>query len=607
MRRALLPGLLLLLLSGAGWWGAETVRTSAWVTGDEPDHVRACRELRSGPGVVSNFEHPVLAKLLGAAGLPASPPARFVDETRAARRLFPLLLALLAAAAGGWALRRSGAAAGLAVAALLVVEPTLRGHAPLVHSDLLLTAFLVAAAAALDLSGAPREPRPGMLLLSGGLYGLALASKYSALPFLAVFLVAATFRLKGFGGRGPAPRAARRRGAGRGTSGAEADAGRPVAWSVAAARAALLVGLPALLVAGLVQQATVAATTSPGELAAGIERKFRSYPYEAEAIRGARTLPRGAAAYLAGLYWVKASAAPGVRYNYFLGEASGKGFLLYFPVALALKLTTASVLALSGALALAFAAAALAATRRRGGARERRMRRLLRLLAARSALPAFLGAAYLGAAMISNVNIGVRHAMPAIPFGLVAAAGILRTVFARRPLLRRGVLAVALLAASVEASAYLGREIPFGNLFAGGPHGVRRFLSDSNVDWGEAQGRVFDRAARGDLGRSGVLSIFYDEDGARRAGVPQVGDRLDRDEFDAIFVSVFLEDLAPAIARNTERYEKFDELRGWFPALLREVRSAAVSAEPFGDEYTLYRIRVPKAPPTAAPPSAPTP
>ncbi len=593
------PLVALLVVSLLGWWGADAVRREAWVTADEPDHVRACRELRSGPGVVSNFEHPVLAKVLGAAGLAAASPAAFVEETRGARRLFPVVFALLVFAAGYWTYRRSGAEAGLAVASLLALEPTLRGHAPLVHTDLLLTALLLASAAALDLSGPPRAPRPALLLLSGSLYGLALASKYSALPFLAIFLLAATVRLKGRSPSRSAPPQRRRRSSRPAEPRPAVPSLQGVPWRVAFLRSSLLVGLPALVVAAALQQGVVALSTRSDDLERGVAAKFRGYEPYAEALQAVASLPRGAAAYRCGLLWVRASSVPGSRPNYFLGEVSGTGRVAYFPVALALKLTTATVLL----LAASGLAAALASVRARGPSR----RRLLRLLAARSGLPAFLAVAYLGAAMTADVNIGVRHVMPAVPLALVASAGALRTLLPRRPRTRSLVLAAVVLAAAGEGWAARGREIPFGNLLAGGPGGVHRFLSDSNVDWGQAQGRLFARVAKGDLGRVAVVALQVDPDEARRLGVEQ-RDSIPPGAFDTVFVSTFLRDLGRAAERSPERTGKVGWLREWLVPLLHDVDAGAASVEPFGEEYVLYRMKPAQGPPsTGAPQPGPTP
>jgi hypothetical protein len=572
----------LLVVGAAAVWGAERNRRDYFTTSDEPDHVKACRELRSGPGVVSNFEHPVLMKVLGAAGLPSRPLDRRDDEVRAARRAFPWAFGLLAFVSGLWALKRSGPLAGLCVAALVAAEPTLRGHAPLVHTDLLLTTLLLTAAACLDLSGDPRRPRLAPLVGSGVAYGLALTAKYSALPFLVVFLAAAVVRLHGLRpspAPEPAPKRKRRR------QDSPVPATGP-SWGTAARRAFVLVAVPALVTAALVQNVVVASTTTRQELVRGVHRKFRGYPYHEEALRAAATLPRGFAAYAAGLLWVRASSVPGARINYFLGEVSGTGWFLYFPVALALKLTATVVL---GLLAAAIATATVLARRGTAGRRRR-----LRVLAARGLLPFFLGAAYLGAAMVSNVNIGVRHAVPSVPLFLVAAAAVLRTTVRRRVRVVIGPAVVAL--AVLEAAPYLGREIPFGNLLAGGPAGVRRVLSDSNVDWGERLGEVFRRASKGDLGRVGVASLFWDEQAASEAGVAWV-DEFAPGSLDTLFVSVFLWDLGPAVERSSESFPKIADLRDWFSPAIRTIRQEAVSMEPFGDEYLLIRLRPGVAPP----------
>ena len=55
------------------------------------------------------------------------------------------------------------------------------------------------------------------------------------------------------------------------------------------------------------------------------------------------------------------------------------------------------------------------------------------------------------------------------------------------------VLASVVLAAGAESVARMGHEISFGNLLCGGPAGVPAILSDSNVDWGQEQGLLFDR------------------------------------------------------------------------------------------------------------------
>ena len=73
-----------------------------------------------------------------------------IDETRAGRAPMPFLFAGLALVTGLLGRALAGNAAGLAAAALVAIEPTLRGHGTLVQSDVLVTFFLVAAALALE-------------------------------------------------------------------------------------------------------------------------------------------------------------------------------------------------------------------------------------------------------------------------------------------------------------------------------------------------------------------------------------------------------------------------------------------------------------------------
>jgi 4-amino-4-deoxy-L-arabinose transferase-like glycosyltransferase len=498
-------------------------------------------------------------KLLAGVFLPPEKPAMEIDETRAGRAPMPFVFAGLALVTGLFARALAGNAAGLAAAALVAIEPTLRGHGALVQSDVLVTFFLVGAALALEF--AARERARAMLIASGVLYGFAMASKYSAFPFLAVFAVVAMIRLS------------------------------PGSLSLKVKRLPSVFALVviALLTLFLVQFLAFAGT-SDFAFQEGITRAFAELPQQHAAGALARTLPRAIAAYGAGLLFVQGGAGPGERFNYLFGEITGKGHALYFPVALGIKLTAAAV--------LAFAAAFLAA-----GLGLFRGARLRRILFARAALPAALGGAYLAAACASNVNIGVRHALPAVPFLLVAAAAAGRTLLALRPrVFRAALLAVVLLAAG-ESVLRLGREISFGNFLVGGPAGVPAVLSDSNVDWGQEQGRLFERVRHGDLGRVGLVTLIVDESGARAVGIlgqvtgPDAG-------VDTVFFSRFLWDLSTAIEKNTESWPKFVWLRGWLPPLRHGLEARAISIEPFGDAQLLLRLR---APATAFPSGSPSP
>jgi hypothetical protein len=595
-----------------GLLGAERARFSLWTTSDEPAHLAAARAWRYGPGMISNFEHPVLMKLLAGLFLPREAPSMEILETRAGRAPMPFVFAGLVLVTGLFARALSGDSAGLAAAALVAVEPTLRGHGALVQSDVLVTFFFVAAALALERAARGALRTSGSrtwLVASGVLYGFAMASKYSAFPFLAVFAAIAAFRLASgsierlslnvneekTASRAGAVRAAPSR-TGRAFPSspskrmrhgealeASATPARPRPSILLVLRGSfralpsvlLFLAIPALVTLFLVQFTTFSGT-SDDAFRAGIAHEFAGLPQERAAVALAHAFPKSIAAYAAGLLFVKGVAGPGERFNYFFGELSGRGHALYFPVALGIKLTTATVFLV---LAAAVAAGVLAAR----GARVRS------LLAARICLSGALGGAYLLAACASNVNIGVRHALPVVPFAVVAAVGSLRTFVSPRRTLALA-LAAVVFAATGEAAVRLGREISFGNLLCGGPTGVPAILSDSNVDWGQEEGKIFDRVRRGDLGRVGLVSLMVDESGARAVGIAGQVTAADA-PVDTVFFSRFLWDNAAAIEKNTETWSKFVWLRGWLPPLRRGLEARAVSIEPFGDSQLLMRLR----------------
>jgi hypothetical protein len=585
-------GIALAFLSCLALAGAERARFSQWTTSDEPPHLAAAREWRYGPGMVSNFEHPVLMKVIAGTTLPAVKPGLEIDETRAGRAAIPFVLALLVVATGLLGRSVAGPAAGLAAAAILAVEPTFRGHGTLVQSDVLVTLFLVAAAFALERAAARGGDRR-WLTASGVLYGFAMASKYSAFPFLAIFAAIAVLRLgtrstgefslKGTR-RAPSRPSTRR---GRSTRGEAAEPSSPSKKIFSALCVVFLtLVVPSLLTLALVQFLAYAGTADAA-FRQGLRAAFEGLPQESAVVALAKGFPKWIAGYGAGLLFVQGVAGPGERFNYFFGVVRGTGSLLYFPVALGIKLTAAAVLASLAALAA-------------GGAGLFRGPRLRRLLAARAALPAALGGAYLAAACVSNVNIGVRHALPAVPFLLVAAAACGRSLLGRQPRAYRTVLAAAVLLAASESALRLGREISFGNVFVGGPAGVPPILSDSNVDWGQEQGLVFERVRRGDLGRVAMASLLVDETSATRAGVLGLALTAEADA-DTVFFSRFLWDLAAAVEKNGDAYPKFVWLRGWLPPLRRGLEARAASVAPFSDAYLLLRLR----PATAARSSTP--
>jgi hypothetical protein len=167
--------------------------------------------------------------------------------------------------------------------------------------------------------------------------------------------------------------------------------------------------------------------------------------------------------YLTGLDMVTRDVHAGSP-SYLHGRLSARGFWNYYLVAALIKLP-------AGTLALLALAAWLAATGR------------VRVAAAEAFLlvpPVFL-LAYLSFAF--ELQIGLRYLLPALPFLFVFAGRAAAWLPAASP----GGAAVGLLAAwtGVSSLASHPRYIPYFNELIGGQSHGYRWLSDSNVDWGQ--------------------------------------------------------------------------------------------------------------------------
>jgi hypothetical protein len=167
--------------------------------------------------------------------------------------------------------------------------------------------------------------------------------------------------------------------------------------------------------------------------------------------------------YLTGLDMVARDVRAGSP-SYLHGRLSSRGFWDYYLVASLIKVP-------AGTLALLALAAWLAATGR------------VRVPAAEAFLlvpPAFL-LAYLSFAF--ELQIGLRYYLPALPFLFVFAG----RAAAWQPAASPGGAAVGLLAAwtGVSSLASHPRYIPYFNELIGGQRQGYRWLTDSNVDWGQ--------------------------------------------------------------------------------------------------------------------------
>jgi hypothetical protein len=94
-------------------------------------------------------------------------------------------------------------------------------------------------------------------------------------------------------------------------------------------------------------------------------------------------------------------------------------------------------------------------------------------------------AAFLGAAMMMKLNIGVRHILPIHPFVLLLAGNAVAELCASQRKSFRVLLGALGLLAVIEFAIVCPHYLAFFNQFAGGPRNGHEYLVDSNLDWGQ--------------------------------------------------------------------------------------------------------------------------
>jgi len=158
---------------------------------------------------------------------------------------------------------------------------------------------------------------------------------------------------------------------------------------------------------------------------------------------------------------------------FLFGRYSDNGWWYYFPVAFVLKTPTFTLLVIAASLAL-----------------PRRGTSLGKPEALFLIVPSVL---FLVAMMWSRMNIGVRYILPVLPFLFLLASRV--ATFAPRPLVP--VLLAAGIAWNAAATLWVGPHfLASASALAGGPIGLARYLSDSNIDWGQALGELARYMAR---------------------------------------------------------------------------------------------------------------
>jgi len=439
-------------------------------TADEPTYIAAAALLWAHRDYTFNSNAPVLPKWGFALALRAVDPA--ISQTppewyragvhmlwsgrpgRLQRNLFAARTAtIVVTVLGGLLLwhtaRRFGDLPAAATHALWCFSPTILASGSLATLDAWVTSMMCAV-----LWAAVRfweRPTPQWAAVTGLCFGLAAASKVSALGVLPVLLVAGAIALR---------RSARAEG--RPLLGSSALC----ALSFAAAALVTLWGLYALTV-GWVTSAAVPLLRSM--------RPFR--------IVGPLPFP----SWIEGLLTQMTLGAAGHR-GYLFGETLRTGWWWFYLAAFALKTTV-------GAQALALGR--LVSWMKRLPAR--------RELAVDAALLAYPVLLFL-AMSLGRTQIGIRYLLPAFPFAMLWAgrgAVDLRRAFGKPGL---AVAGACLLAGAAESLSVHPHHLMFFNLWAGGPEGGPRYFVVGD-DWGQDQRRLGEWMRERQV--SGVFYTYY--------------------------------------------------------------------------------------------------
>jgi hypothetical protein len=177
-------------------------------------------------------------------------------------------------------------------------------------------------------------------------------------------------------------------------------------------------------------------------------------------VPGSFTLPVMGGEYADGLRYVEAHNRIG-HPNYLFGEVSRTGWWYYYPAVIALKWPVIVLLLSIGGLVWIALGKAFAPE--------------LRIMAL---FPLVFVTLLAG----SHIQIGDRHALPLYPFVLLGAAGLWHAVQGHR----RARLALALLLAiqAADTLRFAPDYLSYTNVWVR-PAEAYRYLSDSNLDWGQ--------------------------------------------------------------------------------------------------------------------------
>lgn len=513
---------------------------------DEAFHIFAGAEYWSEGTFFTNPEHPPLAKLLAAAALmsagprppkiagavPMPPVPDLLEFFRGnripyrtmmalARRPFRWLLAALVvvvylAARAAW-----GTPAAMLASALVALDPNFIAHAGIVHTDvpaaLFMTLTVVLTIAALGRS-------PVRWLFVGITLGLALTSKFTALILVPLVLLSPLLLLL----EGTAPRRL------------------PPQFGGATA-ACIVAGVTVLLIYGVATR-----SMTPDNAAAATIRFLRSREVPIDTARSMAALSSRApqvGLFLTGIEGVRHLSGTERPWNFLHGKLSRRGFPHYFLVAFLIKSTPAMLLVTAAIFA--------------GG------RRLLTRWGIGLLAPVVV---LFAVSIPSSFNIGVRHILPVYP--LLAIAGSIVLASRLPPRWFAGLGAALILSAAVSLILIHPFELGYFNFLVGGPEEGGRWLSDSNIDWGQDIDRLNRFLAERGWARDTTVVVF--------ATVVHWPDLAQHPQFDPATIrpgryalSSYMENVGPAFTREYEGEAAAAQLSRFIQALHTRGRRVA--------------------------------
>jgi 4-amino-4-deoxy-L-arabinose transferase-like glycosyltransferase len=472
----------------AGCW---RVYSNTW---DEPEHLAAGVELLDRGRYEYDTEHPPLARVLlalgpwlaGAHAYGTPPPEGTLEGidilysgrhywrylTLARLDMLPFLLLLLWAT-WLWARRLFDPLAALLPVLLVVSVPPVLGNAALASLDVAAAATILLALYTLQrwlVSAAARDA-----LLFGLASGLAVCTKFSAIPFIGLSLITLALAHHLVAAR-PAVAGAPALTAGR--AAASAPWARRLA-GLAIAAAALLV--PVWLAYGprAPNDAHVAVRF---DWAVAYLLAHGGFDHALGVLLSHVWLPRELKDLVNGVVAVKAHNDSGHR-SYFLGEVRETGWWDFYLVALAVK--TPIPLLFAGPVGVAWLA--------RTGWRARDSWALAPLVV--------VGTLLTFASTFSRINIGIRHILIVYPFLALGAAYLAQRAWRAIVAQRNARLALVSAAGVVALLAWqlstLWRAypdyLPYFNEAVAHPE---RVLVDSDLDWGQDLYRLEQRATQ---------------------------------------------------------------------------------------------------------------